>query len=89
MDKTLIDAISLIKSSPNKKLILSKLHNNILTPKEIADLTNIELNNVSSYLRYLKDNNLIICLNEEKKKGRLYQLTDLAIQALKKSVVKI
>lgn len=88
MDKTLIDAISLIKSSPNKKLILKKLINKILTPKEIADLTNIELNNVSTYLRQLKDNKLIICLNEERRKGRLYQLTDLAILALRESGIK-
>ena len=88
MDKTLIDAISLIKASPNKKLILKKLLNKILTPKEIADLTNIELNNISTYLRQLKDNKLIICLNEEKKKGRLYQLTNLAIQALNESGIK-
>lgn len=37
----------------------------------------------SKYLKSLKERELIICLNEEAKRGRLYQLTEKGKEILK------
>lgn len=74
----MIKGISLIKNSDyRKKILLSLSGANYLTPSEISDKTKIRLNHVSNFLKDLKDNNLVTCLNEEEKRGRLYQITDL------------
>lgn len=46
-----------------------------LTPKEISKLSDIGLSNVSTKLIELKKKKLIVCLNPEAKKFRLYTLT--------------
>lgn len=45
-------------------------------PSEIANAVNISDKNISRYLKDLKNKNLIVCLNENAKMGRLYKLTD-------------
>ena len=57
----------------------------IKMPSEIATITNIRLNHVSMFLKNLKENNLVECLNEDSKKGRLYQLTRLGKDVISKS----
>ena len=77
MEKHLFDAYSSIISSEAKINIILVLHKKILTPKRISQLTNKRINHISTYLTQLKKNNIVICLNEEMKKGRLYKLTEL------------
>ena len=47
------------------------------TPSEISKESGIRLNHVSLYLSELKKSELVECLNENAKKGRLYHLTNL------------
>ncbi len=75
MKTDIIHSISLIKSSKNKLKIMESLHEDIKIPSEIANETGIRLNHVSNLLKDLKDDGLVKCLNEESKKGRIYQLT--------------
>lgn len=77
MEKNLFDAYSSIISSEAKISIILALDKKILTPKRISQLTNKRINHISTYLTQLKKNNIVICLNEEMKKGRLYKLTEL------------
>lgn len=77
MDERLIQAISYLKSSKYRQSVVLLLHNNILTPAEIQQKLDIRLNHVSFYLKELKKMNIVVCLNEDTKKGRLYELTDL------------
>ena len=56
---------------------------NYLTPSEIAEKTKIRLNHVSNFLKDLKDQELIKCLNDNEKRGRLYQITSLGKEVLK------
>ena len=44
----------------------------------------IRLNHVSMFLKELKENDLVKCLNEDTRKGRLYELTDLGKNAIDK-----
>ncbi len=77
MDKTMIKGLKLLKTSENRLKILEILNNGkILTPTEIAKETGIVVNHISSFLKEFKDNNLVVCLNEEDKRGRLYQITE-------------
>ena len=49
--------------------------NDVLMPKQIAEYSDILPNHISKVLRELSDNNLIVCINPESRKGRLYKLT--------------
>lgn len=83
MDEELISSISLIKSSSYRHKILESIGVNIMTPAELARSTGFRLNHVSMYLTEMKEAGLINCLNEDSKKGRLYQLTDLGKKTIK------
>ena len=80
----MINAISLIKSSEYRQKVLKAIGVEILTPSEIAKKVDLRLNHVSMVLTDLKDKKLVKCLNEETKKGRLYELTELGKNAISK-----
>lgn len=80
----MINAISLIKSSEYRQKVLKAIGNEVLTPSEIAKKVDLRLNHVSMVLTDLKDKKLVKCLNEETKKGRLYELTELGKNAIAK-----
>ena len=83
----MIKGISIVKNSEyRKKILLSLVDINYLTPSEIAEKTKLRLNHVSNFLKDLKDNNLIICLNDDEKRGRLYQITELGKKVAKENV---
>ena len=86
MERQIIKGISLIKNSGYRKRILTSLSDvNYLTPSEISQKTKLRLNHVSNFLKDLKDNKLILCLNDEDKRGRLYQITDLGKRVIKEN----
>ena len=86
MDKQMIKGISLLKNSNYRKRILETLSNaNYLTPSEISEKTKIRLNHISNFLKDLKDNKLIVCLNNEEKRGRLYKITNLGKRVIKEN----
>ena len=80
----MITAISLLKSSDYRLKIIQAINGDTLTPSEIANKTKIRLNHVSMFLKELKEKKLVNCLNEENKKGRLYELTKLGKDAINK-----
>ncbi len=63
--------------------ILKSLNDTVKTPSLIAKDIDLRTNHVSNVLKELKEKNLVVCLNEEAHKGRLYKNTDLAIEILK------
>ena len=84
MQKGMVTAISLLKSSEYRLKIIKAIGKNTVTPSEIAEKIGIRLNHVSTFLKELKENNLVKCLNEDTKKGRLYELTELGKNAIDK-----
>jgi DNA-binding MarR family transcriptional regulator len=77
MKDTFLSSLSLVKASRKRAAVLTALaKDEYLTPAEISEVTNIVINHVSNILKELRDNHLISCLNEDTKKGRLYQITD-------------
>lgn len=82
----MIKGVSLLKNSEYRKKILESLAKvSYLTPSEIAEKTKIRLNHVSNFLKDLKEHKLIICLNDEEKRGRLYKITNLGKKVLKEN----
>ena len=88
MEKGMVNAISLLKSSGYRYKIIDSIGDDTLTPSEIATRTKIRLNHVSMFLKELKENKLVKCLNEESRKGRLYELTGLGKDAINKLTKK-
>ncbi len=66
-----------VKASSYRNRVMINLGNKVKTPSSIARDAQIKMNHVSVVLKALKEKGLIICLNEDSKKGRLYQMTDL------------
>ena len=84
MQKGMVTAISLLKSSEYRLKIIKAIGKDAVTPSEIAEKIGIRLNHVSTFLKELKENNLVKCLNEDTRKGRLYELTELGQNAIDK-----
>ena len=63
-------------SSYRVKTIKALGKTNTMTPTNICKDTGIRINHISKTLSELKGHKLIVCLNEEARKGRLYTLTN-------------
>ena len=71
-----------IKVSPYRTKTLQSLGNDLKMPSEIANDINIKTSQVSAALSDLKKHNLVICINEEVRKGRLYKCSELGLNVL-------
>ena len=74
--------IGFIKVSPVRYAVLKALEGKFLMPMEISRLTNFTPSQVSNALHGLKEKGLVICNNEEVRKGRIYQNTTLGSELL-------
>ena len=84
MQKEMVTALSLLKSSRYRRDIMKAMGKDTVIPSEIAKKTGIRLNHISMFLKELKENNLAKCLNEDTRKVILYQLTELGKNAIDK-----
>lgn len=64
-------------SSYRERTMTVLFNNGAMTPKFIALNAGFRLNHVSKVLGELKEKELVVCINEEVRKGRLYKLTDM------------
>lgn len=76
MEKETVNCIAYVKASKYRKDILLNIDDDLKLPSEISKEVNIRINHVSKTLKQLKEANLVECVNEEAKKGRLYQTTE-------------
>lgn len=65
-----------VQASKYRKKVLLALKDELLRPKDIADETKYPQSHVSSTLSELVKQNLVVCVNPESRKGRLYKLTN-------------
>jgi len=79
----IFDLVGYIMASEYRTKILKSIGENIKIPSAIAEEIGLRTNHVSNVLKDLKDKNLVVCLNENARKGRLYKNTDLAFDVLK------
>ncbi len=78
MDEELLNlAAYIVISSYREKTLELLIKHDAMTPKYIAKHCDIRQNHISMVLKGLKDKNLVVCLNPEVRKGRLYKITSL------------
>jgi len=67
--------VGYVLSSTYRIKVMETLKGKFKTPTQIANDIDIRTNHISNVLRELKTHNLIVCVNEEARKGRIYKLT--------------
>lgn len=72
-----------IKASSYRSKIIKALDGKKLTPIEMSKETDVRLSHVSNTLSELLEKDLVVCLNPDSKKGRLYELTKEGHNVLK------
>lgn len=76
-DKLMSLAAYVLISSYRERTMTVLFNNGAMTPKFIAANAGFRPNHVSKVLGELKEKELVVCINEEVRKGRLYKLTKL------------
>ena len=76
------DVVKFINRSSYRVRTLRAIDNNVKIPKEIARDSGILQNHISNVLRELMDKNVVECVNPNRRKGRLYRLTDEGLEIL-------
>ena len=75
MDDETLKKIAYVNISSYRNNTVKALKDEIRTPTEIARDTGINRSHISNVLRELKDCEIVECVNEEVRKGRIYRLT--------------
>lgn len=82
MDDETLKVFAYIKISSYREKALKSLKDGNKTPTQIANDAGIRLSHISKVLREFKDCGVAVCLNEEERKNRIYQLTPLGHDVL-------
>lgn len=81
-DDELLKLTSYVKISKYREKTLKSIGNNVKIPTNIAKDSNIRTNHISKVLSELKSKEIVECITEEARKGRLYRLTDTGKEVL-------
>ena len=79
----IMKVLGFVKISPYRTNTLKSIGDELKMPSEIANEINIKTSQVSAALTDLKSKSLVICVNEEVRKGRLYKCTPLGLKIIK------
>ena len=82
-NEDIMKAVSYIKRSNNRYMLVMNMNKKFKMPSEIASEMDLRINQVSAVLSDLKKEDIVTCINEEDKVGRLYKLTDKGLEAYK------
>ena len=84
MEKSeILDLVGFVKISQYRINTLKFIGDGMKMPVEIGKHLNIRTSHASNILRTLSDNGLVRCTTPKRKKGRLYETTDLAKEVMK------
>jgi len=70
-------AAFVLMSSYHERALLALHDNEVMFPTSIAQHCGVRSNHISKTLKELKERDLVVCINEDAHKGRLYKLTEL------------
>ena len=82
-DEEIWEIIGFIKVSSIRLQTLKSLQTRFLMPSEIAKMTGYRTTQISKALNDMKKRELVVCMNEEARKGRIYKNTELGLTILK------
>ena len=69
----LLKKCSYVAISSYRRKVLETLKNDVKIPTKISEESGVGIKHVSNVLTDLKEHNLIVCINEDAHKGRLYR----------------
>ena len=78
------EEIDYIKRSQYRLKVMKSLDGNAKIPSQIARETQIIRNHVSKTLKQLSEHELVVCINPQAQRGRLYRHTDKGREIFKK-----
>lgn len=77
------ETVKFINRSSYRLKIVKSIGTGVKMPKTISLETGLLLNHVSYSLKLLRKKGIVVCLNPDAYKGRLYKLTDIGLKSLK------
>lgn len=77
MDNEMLGLVAYVKISSYRLKTVMSLYDSDKTPSQIAKDTGIRINHISTVLKKLKELGIVVCLNEDDKRNRIYQLTPI------------
>ena len=81
-DKIAIGYWYCINSKRRYRIVMALGEKAYLTPTVISKKTSIPTSHISVLLKDLQKNGIVVCINEEVKKGKLFKLTDFGYSLL-------
>lgn len=81
-EERILELVGFVKISDYRTKVLKLIDNDMKMPSEIGKKLNIRTNHISTVLTDLKKQGLVICVNNNVRKGRLYKNTDLGKKVL-------
>ena len=78
----LLKLTSYVQISKYREKTLKSIGDDVKIPTNIARDSGIRTNHISKVLSELKSKEIVECINEEARKGRLYRLTDTGKEVL-------
>ena len=81
-DEKVLNTLGYVMASSYRLSVIKYIGNGVRIPSDIAKKIGVRTNHISNVLADLKKNGLVVCLNENAHKGRLYKNTDLALNIL-------
>lgn len=78
----LLKLTSYVQISTYREKTLKSIGDDIKIPTSIAKDSGIRTNHISKVLSELKSKDIVECINEDARKGRLYRLTDTGKEVL-------
>ncbi|MBQ2613613.1 MAG: transcriptional regulator [Methanobrevibacter sp.] len=82
-EEEIFDSLGYVMASTYRLSVIQYIGNGVKIPSDIARKIGVRTNHISNVLSDLKQNGLVICLNEDARKGRLYKNTELSLEILK------
>lgn len=82
-EKEIFKLVGYVMASEYRTNIIKSIGKEIKIPSTIASEVGLRTNHVSNVLKDLKKMKIVICLNEEARKGRLYKNTEIGLEILK------
>lgn len=83
-DNEIITLVAYVGISKIRKQILIYIGNDLKYPSQISKDLGFRIQHVSSALKQLKERNLVECVNEDVKVGRLYRSTENGKKVIQK-----
>ena len=82
-EEELLISLGYVMASSYRLRVIKYIGTGVKIPSDIAKKIGVRTNHISNVLSDLKENGLVICLNENANKSRLYKNTELTLEIIR------